>query len=209
MSDTPEERQAEAARVRRRWLTLGELLAIAAVLISALTLWNSYRERTTSEAERHAEAAKSSHAAAVLVLKATPERDGRTLQLTPRADSQTIQSQTIIFPKALGLDPVETTGDARIEKGWFESELVKARKAAGEAHDQPGDARLPVLITTHFLVDGEPASDTALFQVGYETNKAFLQGTSVKLKGLSRVGAAKDEKSGKARLEALVGAALK
>jgi len=208
VSDTPQERQ-EAARVRRRWLTLGELLAIAAVVISALTFWNSYRERTSSETQRQAESAKSSKSAATLVLKATAERDGRTLALSARAESQTIQSQTITFPKALGLDPVETTGDARIERDWFESELVKARKAAGGVHDQPGDARLPVLITTHFLVDGEPATDSALFQIGYETSKAFLQGTSVKLKGLSRVGAVKDEASGKQRLEALAGSSLK
>ena len=31
----------EAARARRRWLTLAEILGVAAVLISGLTLWNS------------------------------------------------------------------------------------------------------------------------------------------------------------------------
>lgn len=43
MSDSPEAKQEtrkeEAARIRRRWITLGELLAVAAVLISALTLY--------------------------------------------------------------------------------------------------------------------------------------------------------------------------
>ena len=68
MSETPQERQ-EKARVRRRWLTLGELIAIAGVLISALALWNSYRERTTSEARQTADATTSAHKAAVLVLR--------------------------------------------------------------------------------------------------------------------------------------------
>ena len=46
MSDSPEAKQEtrkeEAARIRRRWITLGELLAVAAVLISALT--TKYRD---------------------------------------------------------------------------------------------------------------------------------------------------------------------
>ena len=202
MTETPQEKR-EAARVRRRWLNLGELLAIAAVAISALTFWNSYRERTNSEAQHAAEATKSSHAAAVLVLKATPDRDGHTLAISPRADAQSIQSQTIAFPAILGLTPIDTTGDARIERGWFDTALVKARKAAGALHDRPGDARLPILITTHFLVDGAEATDRGLFELGYEASHSFLSGTSIKLKGLSRVGGVKDDATGKSRLDAL------
>lgn len=202
MTESPQERR-EAARLRRRWLTLGELLAIAAVAISALTFWNSYRERTTDEAERQAAAARSTRTAAVLVLKATPDRDGRSLALAPRADSQTIQSQTIAFPGALGLAPIDTTGDARIERDWLAGALVKARKAAGGTHDAPGDARLPLMITTHYLVDGEAATDRAIFELGYVAAHGFLTGTTIRLKGLSRVGGVKDEASGRLRLAAM------
>ncbi len=38
-----QEQAAEAAAIRRRWINLGEVLAVIAVLISALTLWNSYQ----------------------------------------------------------------------------------------------------------------------------------------------------------------------
>ena len=44
--ETPQQQAAEAAAIRRRWITLGEVLAVAAVLISALTFWNSYQERS-------------------------------------------------------------------------------------------------------------------------------------------------------------------
>ena len=47
--------KAEAARIRRRWLTLGEILAVAAVAISGLTFWNSYSERRHTEEARVAE----------------------------------------------------------------------------------------------------------------------------------------------------------
>ncbi|KRC81277.1 hypothetical protein ASE13_02410 [Sphingomonas sp. Root241] len=35
-----EARAAESAAVRRRWITLGKVLAVIAAVISGLTLWN-------------------------------------------------------------------------------------------------------------------------------------------------------------------------
>jgi hypothetical protein len=201
MADTPGDR-AEAARVRRRWLNLGEIVAILAVLISGLTFWNSYRERTNAEAEHAAESAQSTKKATTLILKAVPDKDGRTLALAPRADEQAIQSQTIRFPAKLGVSPAETSSDTRIEKSWFESALVSARKAAGVA-DSPGDARLPVLIETHYLIDGDPHVDRAIYEVGYATSHSLLGGTDVHLRGLSRTGAVQSVDAGLSRIDAL------
>ncbi len=202
MTETPGERR-ERARVRRRWLNLGELLAIAAVLISALTFWNSYRERASSEARDNATAASASRRAATLVLRATPDRDGRALALSPRSDAQAIQGQTIRFPAALGLSAVETGSDARIERGWLEAALVKARKDAGARPETAGDARLPLLVTTSFLADGDPHTDRAVYQLGYRTSHGLLSGTSVALTGLSRDGAAASDAAGQRRIDAL------
>jgi hypothetical protein len=201
MAETPGDR-AEAARVRRRWLNLGEIVAILAVLISGLTFWNSYRERTNTEAEHASESARSAKKATTLILKAVPDQDGRTLALAPRADEQAIQSQTIYFPAKLGLSPAETSSDTRIEKGWFESALVSARRAAGAA-DSPGDARLPVLVETHYLIDGDPHVDRAIYEVGYATSHSLLGGTDVHLRGLSRTGAVENVDVGQKRLDAL------
>ena len=207
MSETPQER-AEAARVRRRLLNLGEVIAILAVLISALTFWNSYRERTNSEAEHAQESAQSAKKAATLILKATPDKDGRTLSLAPRSDEQAIQSQTISFPAKLGLSPAETSGDARIDRGWFADALVSARKEAGVA-DTPGDARLPVMIETRFLVGGEPHTDRTVYEVGYATSHGFLSGTDVHLRGLSRTGSVKSADIGQKQIDAIWAARMK
>ncbi len=201
MAETPQER-AEAARVRRRWINLGELVAVLALLISALTFWNSYRERTNAEAEHASESAQTAKKAATLILKATPDKEGRTLALAPRADEQAIQSQTISFPAKLGLSPAETSSDSRIEKGWFESALVAARKAAGVA-DAPGDARLPVVIETHFLSDGDPHVDRAIYEIGYATSHSFIGGTDIHLRGLSRTGSVPSSDVGQKRIDAL------
>jgi len=202
MSETPKERE-EAARVRRRWLTLGEMLAIVAVVISALTFWNSYSERTNSEAEHKAEAAQNQRKATLLTLKAVPDKDGRTLALSPRAEEQAIQSQTILFPSALNLSPAETSSDSRIERDWIEEALVRARKDAGASDATLGDARLPLLIVTHYLADGDPHVDRAVYELGYATSHSLLGGTSVRLRGLSRVGPVGNDDAGRKRIDAL------
>lgn len=201
MSETPQER-AEAARVRRRWINLGELVAILALVISGLTLWNSYRERTNSEAEHATETAQTAKKATVLTLKASPDKDGRTLAIVARSDDQSIQNQKVSFPAKLGLSPAETSGDARIDRNWFASALVAARKEAGVS-DAPGDARVPVLIETHFLVDGEAHQDLAVYEVGYATTHGFLTGTDIHLRGLSRIGAVKNADAGQKQIDAL------
>jgi len=179
-------RAAEAAAIRRRWITLGEVLAVVAVVISGLTLWNNWSERSDSEAVKQADARRASTRAATLVLVASSSGD-RTLVLKPASPEQSVQSQTILFPTALGVEPTETTGEPRIEAQWFERELEKARREAKLPDDSRGDERLPVVIKTRFLVDGEAREDVALYDVGYSISGRWLAGHSVTLRGVSLV----------------------
>jgi hypothetical protein len=184
MSDdrTPEQ-QREAAATRRRWITFGEIVAAIALLISALTLWNSYKERNEVEADRTAEKAERardkaerSSASQVLLLKSAG--GGHILTLSPHDPNQIVQSETIVFPTALGVARIDTLIEPRIEAGWVKEALKQAREARKEAKG-PGDARMPVAITTR-----------------------FTNGTDVELRGLSlveRVGT----RTASARLDAL------
>ena len=94
----PTREEAEAAAVRRRWITLAEVLGVIAVLISGLTLWNSYQQRSTEEADKAAARTEAAAEAQILLLRASPDRDGRTLSLASAGAGQTIQNQTIAFP---------------------------------------------------------------------------------------------------------------
>jgi hypothetical protein len=179
-----EARALEAAAIRRRWITLGEVLAVVAVIISALTLWNSWSERSDSAAVKTADAERTSARAANLLLLAAGAGDDR-LVMKPAAAEQSVQSQTIIFPTALGLAPAETTGEPRIEAAWFERALKKAREAARLPDDSRGDERLPVAIVTRFLVDGSAHEDVALYDIGYTISGRLLSGHSITLRGLS------------------------
>jgi hypothetical protein len=187
----------QAARTRRRWITFGEVMAVIGVIISGLALWDSYAERRQTAAERAAEKAKQSSASRTLVLKA--EGEGRVIRLAPHNPDQAIQGQTLLFPSAFGLGAIDAT-EPRIEAEWVKRGL----KAAHEKDPKvPGDARVPVAITTRFVAGGESYSDTALYEVGYkESGGGLFGGTNVELKGLSLIGKVKPGQT-QARLDTL------
>ncbi len=198
MTDKERPQQAaDAAAIRRRWITLGEVLAVAAVAISGLTFWNSYRERSSAEAERAAE--KQAKSIKAQTLTVTAEADGRNLRLTARDPEQAIQGQAIFFPSALGLSPIDTV-EPRIEAKWIEAAAEKARNKNGATRPS-GDTRLPVAITTRFLSGGSTHTDTAIYDVGYRLDKGLLD-TDVDLLGLSLVERV-SAKNAPARLDAI------
>ncbi|MGA9581813.1 MAG: hypothetical protein WBR13_07580 [Allosphingosinicella sp.] len=179
---TPAERK-EAAAIRRRWITLGEVLAVIGVLISGLALWNSWSERSTAEKERIAEEAKQANVSRTLLLRAGG--GGKRLALTAHDPNQAIQGQTLLFPSAFGLGAFDTT-EPRIEAEWVKRAI---RKADEKDEKIRGDARLPVAITTRFVADRGSFTDTALYDIGYrESGGGLFEGREVELKGLSLIG---------------------
>lgn len=206
MSASPSEKR-EAAAIRRRWITLGEILAVAAVVISGLTFWNSYSERTASQAERaEAEAVereageKAASLQRTIVLRATPVDDGARLTLAPADPGQIIQSIGVAFPTPLAADAIDAAIEPRIEAGWIED----AARAVANANPKAGggDRRLPVAITTRFVSGGETIEDVTLYDVGYRLSGGGLfDDADVRLIGLSRIEQAQASNA-QARLDA-------
>jgi len=187
MPDSPKEaRAAEAAAIRRRWITLGEVLAVLAVGISALTLYLNWSDKQDERADKASESRKASDRAARLTLNAMSIKADR-ITIAPGDPAQLVQSQTILFPRALGIEPVDTTGAPRIEAGWFDDALKKARDKAKLPDDSVGDEKLPVAIATRFTVGGETHEATALYDIGYGIAGGWIAGHSLSLRGLSRI----------------------
>jgi len=185
MTDGPktEAEKAEAAASRRRWVTLAEIVAVGGLLISGLALWNSYRDRSVDESEKASERTQAEAEAGTMVLRGTADREGSRLSLAPADAAQTIQGQTIVFPSALGVAPVETLADPRIEAGWFKREILRA---AGESSHE--DRRLPLAITTRFYRDGRLLTDTAVYYLVYRIEGGgLLDDRDLRLRGLSRL----------------------
>ncbi len=186
-----EETSGDRARrkSRLRWITLGEAVAVAAVVISGLGLWNSYEDRRDARADKAAEA-QSTTAHAPFYLKAIASTDGSTLTLSPVDANDVIQGQTLRFPPIFKLAPVTTTSDARIDADWFADALKADRKTRLLPDDTQGDERAPVMIETEYLSNGKTLSARAYYDIGYALEGRFLRGSSIKLRGLSLIGPA-------------------
>ena len=183
MSETPAEKKR-----RLRFLTLAEIVGIAAVAIAALGYWDNHRERTQTDRERAAEAQEKKAEARAGAMKlsflmtGTPEGSGDRLRLASVHSEQVIQTQALTFPSEIRGDPVQTTGNPRIEAGWFDGGLAKAEHRARRRQ-----GRLPVGVVTVFIEDGQPKTDRAIYLIGYSLHPRVLRADRVEMEGLSLV----------------------
>ena len=162
------------------WIKISEVVGVLALVIAALGFWDTHTERKLSDRERQA-AEQREIAAPAFVLIGSASDDGTRIVLRPAHEDQVVQNQTFVFPTQVRTDPVETTGDARIEVGWVEQGL--RRLGGGKA--TPGDLRLPVGVSTSYLVDGDVKADQSIYDIGYRREPRFLRPDRVVLEGLS------------------------
>jgi len=183
-----DESSPKKKRLPLRWLTLAEFVGIVAVAIAALGYWDSHRERTLTEKERVA--AEREHQAEVkagalklsFLMTGTPDAGGERIRLASVHAEQVIQTQALTFPTEIRGDAVQTTGNPRIEAGWLEGGLDKARHARKAKTEQ---GRVPIGVTTVFMEDGQPKTDTAVYLLGYAAHPRVLRSDKVELEGLS------------------------
>ena len=176
--ETPTERR-EAAATRRRWVTLAEVLAVAGVLIAALTLWSNWSERSADNAEKASARASEARKDQRFEIRAVAAENGDSLMLL-RDEKHEIVDATVVFPSALGVGRQDALTD-QIQRSWFEKALLKATD--GGADDQAG--RLPVFITVNYTDGDATRSASGIYDVIWQTKAGgFLSGRSLKLQGL-------------------------
>ncbi len=195
MTDAPNPDQNGPPPKKRaplRWLTLAEIVGVAALAIAGLGYWDNHRERlqqdherAAAERDRKAAAAEQGNARAqaaqqdavrhALLLTGVPAAG--ELRLQPARADQVIQTQTLWFPTVVRPDSVTTTGNPRIEARWIEDRL---RRAAG-----PEDHRAPVAIETTFIEDGQTRTDRAVYMIGFSLHGRLVGGPKVEFEGLS------------------------
>ncbi len=172
MSETAEEK-----RTWRRWINLAELVAVAGVVIAALSLYLGWSDRRDSAADKAAATAAEAKARGRLELTAT-RGDGDVLRLSDAKHDLT--DVAIAFPTALGVAVQRPAGEPAIERRTFEAALLKLTD--GGPDERSG--RLPVLISASY-VDGD-ATRTArgIYDVLWSTHGRMLRGRSLDLTGL-------------------------
>jgi len=109
--------ESESERQRRRWITIGELIALAALVVSALGVWISWKSSTTpNKAERVVEQRQ----AIPLTLRGRREDDGERLEITPVESSHALESLTVTLP---GASPISVGSDGELSASDVQSAL--------------------------------------------------------------------------------------
>jgi hypothetical protein len=192
MSGSAGDEAADRAKSRRRLLTLAEFVAVAGLLVAALTLYLNWSQRRSDADDRAAAASAQRNERARLDLTATVESDGRRLAL--RDPNHDLQDVAIEFPTKSGISRQAPVGDPVIEAEPIAGPILALTD--GQADTKEG--RLPVLITARYW-DGDTARTvTGLYDVIWSTHGRLLRGRTLRLEGLRL----KDRAGTKAKLDA-------
>jgi hypothetical protein len=169
MSETPEQR-----RRRLRWLTLGELLAVIAVAISALGLWKTW----TSD-DRPTAVVVEQRRPIALTLRGKPENDGRSLVISPVEQSHALQSLTITLAKTAS--PLSIGSDGELSAEDVENALGK------NADGGKGTHRVRARIQADYVEAGEIRHSSGNYTLAYRwQGGGLLSRKSLRLLSLTR-----------------------
>jgi type II secretory pathway pseudopilin PulG len=173
--ETPESRAA-----RRRWITVGEFVAVAGLLIAALSLYLTWSDRRADEAERRAQQAYARESAAEQARRVgliATDADGDLLSFKGAACD--LQSADISFPSALEVPAQSVTLDPHIDADWFDGPLLKAFKSSKRS-----SGRLPVLIVSRCTGASGERLERAIYDVPFTVESRLLRGKTLRLRGL-------------------------
>jgi hypothetical protein len=168
------ESSEEKARRRLRWISLGEAIAIAALVVSGLGLWREWRKddspSTTTVIEKRQ--------AIPLTLRAKAGDDGRSLVITPVEPSHALESLKLAIK---GAEPIEAGSDGQLDAQQVE-------RALGDAdRDKKGAQSAPVRIETRYVEMGKDKTSVGNYRLTYRWEGGGLfGGHSLRLISLSR-----------------------
>lgn len=167
MSETPESKKS-----RLRWVTLGEAIAIAALILSGLGLWHEWNKRDDKPV-----VVEKERASIPLALRGHVRDEGKSLEISPIEDSHALQSLTL----TVNGSNIELGGDGELKANAIESALGTA------ADEGKGTHRLNVRITARYVEAGTDKSATGSYVIRYKWEGGGLfGGRSLRLAGFSR-----------------------
>lgn len=165
---------SDATPTRKTWISLGEAIALAALVISGLGLWLSWKSSNEDRTTRVVEQRQ----AIPLTLRGEVEGDGRTLVIAPVEPGHALQSLSIALK---GADPIELGSDGRLSARDIEQALGK------DAREAKGTQSAPVRIQAHYVEAGADRRGSGQYRIRYRWEGGGLfGGRSLRLTGLSR-----------------------
>jgi len=159
---------------RKALISLGEAIALAALIISGLGLWLTWKSSNEDKPTRIVEQRQ----AIPLTLRGEVEGDGRSLVIAPVEAGHALQSLSVTLK---GADPIELGSDGRLSASDLERALGK------EARDAKGTQSASVRIQAHYVEAGADKRGGGQYRIRYRWEGGGLfGGRSLRLVGLSR-----------------------
>jgi hypothetical protein len=154
--------KAEAAATRRRWINLGEFVAVVGLIIAGVSLYLNYADRKADLADKQAEKTAETRDKARYEVKSSVRKNDVIISAD---DRHQLGDVTVTFPSALGLSE-QTSSTQTIPIDWYESGLRKA--IDGDPHTQTG--KLPILLTVNYFDGDTPMKTTGVFDIVWRTS---------------------------------------
>ena len=160
---------------RRRWINLGETIALAALIVSALGVWIAWKSSNEDKATRVVEQRQS----VPLSLRGSADRDGSVLTIAPVEPSHGLQSLTVTMK---GAPPIEVGSDGRLQASDVQLALKDRSKEAKDVTHS-----VPVRIDARYVEMGKDRRGGGTYVLRYKWEGGGLfGGRSLYLLGLSR-----------------------
>lgn len=168
MSD-PTETPAQAKR--RRLINLGEVIALAALIISALGLWNSWSNR-----EDKPTVVVEKARTIPLALRGTVEDDGKSLAIAPVEAGHSLEGLTLIAPDKA---EIGLMSDPRLYAASVEKLLPDSKRE--------GNGTLEITIDARYIEAGIERRDSGRYRLEYRwVGGGLFESRSLRLTRLSR-----------------------
>jgi hypothetical protein len=160
---------------RRRLINLGELIALAALIVSAVGVWIAWKSSNQDKPTRVVEQKQS----IPLSLRGTTDRDGSTLTIMPADPSHGLESLTVTIK---GAQPIEVGSDGRLQASDVQSALKDRPK-----EDKDVTYSVPVRIQARYVEMGADKHGGGSYLLRYRWEGGGLfGGRSLRLLSLSR-----------------------
>ena len=156
---------------RRRLINLGEAIAIAALIISALGLWNGWSGRNDKPT-----VVMEKTRSVPLALRGKVESDGKALTISPVEAGHALESLTLSAP-----------GKAPLDLGSEPSLTASAVEALLPASKKEGNGTIRVTVSARYIEAGNERTGGGRYRIAYRwAGGGLFGGHSLRLTGFTR-----------------------
>jgi hypothetical protein len=161
------------SETRRRWVTLGEIIALLALVVSAAGLWLTWKSSGEDKPTRVVEQKQ----AIPLTLRGKAGDEGRNLTIEPVESGHALESLTLTIK---GASPIEVGSDGQLSASDLEAALKNREEAKGP-HS------VPVRIAARYVEMGKDRTGGGTYVLRYRwEGGGIFGGRSLKLTGFGR-----------------------